>query len=65
MKITDLRANQNIVQQLEILSDNEAINILGGSTNRNPAPQSPNDRNGSSNGCKIYPSAYNDFLKLL
>ena len=59
MKITDLSANQNEAQQLEILSDNEAISILGGNRNGEPTPQNPRDRNGSSNGCigGIIPSA--------
>ena len=51
MEITDLSATQNKVQRLEILSDNEAIGILGGNRNGEPKPQNHRGRNGSSNGC--------------
>ena len=44
MKITDLSADQNKVQPLEILSDDEAINITGG------------DRNGSGDPCPPLPT---------
>ena len=58
MKITDISPNQNRIQELENLLDNEASSIVGGTGDGKPmlTLRIPMGRNGSSKGCKDYPS---------